>query len=62
MASSATASERSLALPEAAGGTQPQPQLGPGLTEGMGEAGLVAALNPWACSSSHLTLPTNYTV
>jgi hypothetical protein len=48
--SSAAASERSLAI-RAEGSTQAQ--LGPGLTEGMGEASLVAALNAWGAARDH---------
>ena len=53
----AAASESSLAMQTAGGGTQTsvptdgtQAQLGPGLTEGMGEASLVAALNAWGAA------------
>ena len=44
----AAASEGSLAVP--AGGTQTFAQMGPGLTEGMGEASLVACLNSWGAA------------
>ncbi len=50
MASSAAASESSLALYAASGGTQTFAQLGPGLVVGMGETDMVAALNAWGAT------------
>ncbi len=50
----ATAASESSLVP--AGGTQTFSQMGPGLTEGMGEASLVARLNAWGAARDSETL------
>ena len=50
MSSAAAASEGSLALYASSGGAQTFAQLGPCLVVGMGETGMVAALNAWGAA------------